>query len=174
MTSEGTKDLIWQELFRISTLARYYAYVGSLRSKCQTAAQLILFVSSAGAFGAVMDLLPDLVGVVCSLAIAAVAVASITWNHPNKVATILSASSGCRKVESRATLLWQNAERVDDATALKEWQILEDEIEAATGPVERAGIGYSQRLNRQCAEEAKKLMAWAPTSGTATALHSLH
>ena len=117
-----------------------------------------------------MDLLPDVVGVVCSLAIAAVAVASITWNHPNKVATILSASSGCRKAESRATLLWQNAERIDDATALKEWQTLEDEIEAATGPVERAGIGYSERLNKRCAEQAKKLMEWAPTSGTVTAL----
>ena len=117
-----------------------------------------------------MDLLPEVVGVASSLAIAAVAVASITWNHPNKVAAILSASSGCGKAELRATRLWQEAERLDDATALKEWESLEDEIEAATGPVEKAGIGYSERLNRQCAEEAKKLMGWAPTSGTATAL----
>ena len=170
VTSDGTKDLIWQELFRISTLVRYYARAGSFRSKCQTVAQLILLVSSAGAFGAVVELLPDVVGVICSLAIAAVAVASITWNHPNKVATILSASSGCRKAESRATLLWQDAERIDDATALREWQSLEDEIEAATGPVEKAGIGYSRRLNERCAKEARTLMGWAPTSGSAAVL----
>ena len=170
MTSEGTKDLIWQELFRVSTLVRYYARVGSFRSKCQTASQLILLVSSAGAFGAVMKLLPEIVGVVCSLAIAAVAVASITWNHPNKIATILAASSGCRKAESTATLLWQDAERLSDAEALRKWQRLEDDIEAATGPVEKAGIGYSERLNLRCAEEAKELMGWAPTSGVATAL----
>ena len=131
---------------------------------------LSCYISSAGAFGAVVELLPNVVGVICSLAIAAVAVASITWNHPNKVATILSASSGCRKAESRATLLWQEAERIDDAEALREWQSLEDEIEAATGPVEKAGIGYSEWLNKRCAEEASKLMGWAPTSGTATAL----
>lgn len=170
MTSEGTKDLIWQEMFRISTLVRYYARVGSFRSKCQTASQLILFVSSAGAFGAVMDLLPDVVGVICSFAIAAVAVASITWNHPTKIAAILAASSGCRKAESAATLLWQDAERLSDADALRRWQSLEDEIEAATGPVEKAGVGYSERLNVRCAEEAKQVMAWAPTSGTAAAL----
>lgn len=169
VTSEGTKDLIWQELFRISTLVRYYARVGSFRAKCQTASQVILFVSSAGAFGAVMDLLPDIVGVICSLAIAAVAVASITWNHPTKIAAILAASSGCRKAESAATMLWQDAERLSDTEALSKWQSLEDEIEAVTGPVEKAGIGYSERLSVRCAKEAKQVMAWAPTSGTATA-----
>jgi hypothetical protein len=170
VTSDGTKDLIWQELFRISTLVRYYARVGSFRSKCQTLAQFVLFISSAGAFASVVELLPNIVGVICSVAIAAVAVASITWNNPNRVATILSASSGCRKAESRATLLWQEAERIDDATAHREWQNLEDEIEAATSPVERAGIGYSNRLNKRCAEEAKQVMGWQPASGTAPVL----
>ena len=165
MASDAVQDQLWLQRFDIATLVRYYAKESSMRSKWQTASQVALLLSSFSAVGTVLNLIDadtqvvlSVVSVVCALFV----VVSYTWNHPSKIAAILSTSEQCRAIDTRARIIWAKSGKIDDEQALEEFRQLQEKLDAAALPVARNGIGYSEARNIEAANEAKKVLEHEP------------
>ena len=109
---------------------------------------------------------PRMVGIISGLAVTLFVVVSYTWNHPHKIAAILSASEKCRIVDRQAKIVWHQLENMNDQEALARWDEIQKSLDAATAPVENNGVGFNERLNKLSGEEATKILLNEPPPDT--------
>jgi hypothetical protein len=162
MASDGVKDQLWLQRWDITRCVQYYARQGRWRSLVQTFTQAFLLGSSMLALSAAFGLIPPEIGIPTSAVTALLIVLSYTFNHPHRLAAILSASEKCRAVDKESKVVWHTLEFLSDEEAMKKWARLQEELDAATTPVERDGVGYNKRLNEQSAEVASEILKHEP------------
>ena len=155
--SDSTRDRAWLQLHDIMRLSRYYATIGSIHSKWQSAIHAINLASSIGAIAALLEQwTPGMI--VAGALVGITSVVSATWNNPSRVSAILSASTKCRIIEIEAGRVWTLLENMTDDQAIKAWVSLAEKLEQATSPVEMVGVGFSDRQNERASKMASQDM----------------
>ena len=166
MASQSTRDIVWEQKFRIEQLIRYYASSNSMRSKIQTLILIVTLVASAGAVLALLDDLERIVGLAAASLVSLLSIISAIWNNPSKVSVIVAVGERCREIGIESNDLWNNIDVIDDDAAIEIWKEIELEIEHATSPVAQAGVGFSARRVEKAAIEARESMKWSAAPRT--------
>ena len=143
----------------ISTLVRYYPTSGQIRSVIQSISQMLILLSAMGVFASEIEgISSPVVGTISSLVVAFLVVVSYTWNHPQKLTVILTTSEKCRDAERAVRSTRVRLGTMDDSEAMDRWTKLQEDIDSATAPVERAGIGYSSLLLKKSRKRVEKIL----------------
>ena len=166
MATQSTRDIVWEQKFRIEQLIRYYANNNSMRSTMQTLILITTLIASAGAVLALLDDLNRTVGLAAASLVSLLSIISAIWNNPSKVAVIVAAGERCRQIGIESNDLWNNIDVMDEDEAVAKWKEIEVEIERATSPVAQAGIGFSARRVEKAAVQARESMKWSSAPRT--------
>ena len=158
MASATVIEEFRKQQHEITTLVRYYATSGKIRSLIQSISQMLILLSTMAVFASeIKSISSPIVGTISSLLVAFLVVVSYTWNHPHKLTVILTTSEKCRDAERAVRSTRARLEAIDDNEAMDKWTKLQETIDLATAPVERAGIGYSSYILNMAKKRVDKM-----------------
>ena len=150
MVSDQTRNDIWQELLDSDRLVRYYEALANRYQRLHSLTLLLLGVSAASSFAAILDLFPDVVQLFASALVGITAVWMFIADYAKKAAVAHVISFQCRRLDLDWKDLWAAVESIDEAEARRRLGDLSNQMNIATQRSSDAGIVDNRRLNEEC------------------------
>ena len=159
--TQRTRELIWHRLWRVNRIIRYCE---ALQSKYVFRGKLIKLLVVIPAIGSVMTaftkLLPDVFQVILSAVVGITAAYSLFANYEKKASVFYLAHSECLKIESEYDKLWTDMEnrKKSNDEVLETNYALQERLNDIIIRSDNHDIPENKRINRRCAEDAKKAL----------------
>ena len=158
MASERTRSDVWQELFDVARLVRYYEALADRHKRWRDRVRFLLLAAAAAGVAALLDLLPETARVAAGGAIAALVVWDFVADYARKAAVLHAVSLECSALEVEWRELWTDVNDADasECEARRRNRRLAQRIAAATG---WADVPEDRKLNKECARAAHEYLA---------------
>lgn len=158
MASERTRSDVWQELFDVAGLVRYYEALADRHKRRRDRVRFLLLAAAATGVAALLDLLPETARVAAGGAIAALVVWDFVADHARKAAVLHAASLECGALEIEWRELWTdvNDANASECEARRRNRQLARRIATVKG---WANIPEDRKLNEECARAAHEYLA---------------
>ena len=159
MVSTETQGRVWNLLLDSNRLTRYYGKLASRMIGRRSLRTLALGFFATSAAVSLLNIIPPVVELVTSAAVALLAVWMMVDNHAQKLAVVRLVSERCQELETEIRTLFLNRDRLDDLQARSKLEELGREIDRVTARPESVGVRIDDALNKACAEETYQVIA---------------
>lgn len=161
MTTQFTRNEVWQNYLDASRLARYYSVLADRSKSIYIFSRAILILPLLTGVALLFDLLPEIVVLVVGAVIASLVIADLMFDFPKRASVLKLVSQECGRLENEYSDLWQAMESGDlsDGEIREKINQIEKKLIEITNKPDDLYITVDHRLNRKCAIETYKVMA---------------
>ena len=160
MVSETTRNEVWQELLDASRLVRYYSKLSDRYSRNRRIVQFLLMAAATGGIATLVNLLPQFIQQIAAAAVAILVAWDFFADYAKKAAVLHAICIECNRLEGEWRQLWVDIDQsnLDDAGVRRQCASLRRRLNEVTARVGLVGVQEDAALNKQCAEDAYKVM----------------
>ena len=158
MTTDQTRNAIWQGLLDIARLVRYYEALSDRYRRNHFTIRLLLLIAATGGVAALLELLPEGVQLLAGALVAVLVALDFVTDYAKKAAILHAISIECSALEIEWQGLWGDLDNLGDTEAREHHARLSRRLANITGAAGHADIREDQKLNEQCEAAAYRVI----------------
>ncbi len=162
--TEHTKDRLWQDMFDLARLTRYYEFQTNHLVRNHRIVRLVILLGSGATLTLALGRLPEWIGIVGSATLLVATAVEFIWDWGTKASLSHAINLECCVIEKDYEDLWSQVSngQIGDKECLGKVNQLSLRVIAASALLS----GTDRKINDRANKIAKKVLAkkWRPSS----------
>lgn len=161
MTTDRTRNGVWQELLDAARLVRYYEALSDRYRRNHFVVRFLLLAAAASGVAALLDLLPPGFQLAAGGLVALLVVWDAVSDYARKAAILHAIGLECDALEDEWRELWADIEDrdIDDAEVWRRNRRLARRLSEVTGWAGLVDVREDRKLNLRCEADAHRVTA---------------
>ena len=168
MIYEEIRNYVWQDYLDAARLVRYYQTLSSQYHRRHNLIRILVLLLAVSSAGVLFESFPVILGAIFGVTVAALVVCDFVLYYGRKAYVLSAIYAECSELESEWSDLWEraNSGEFDGSEIRATNSDLSKRLNSVTSRAINAGIRVDDKINKECAESAYKIMEERYASAT--------